>query len=181
LDIRQVKGPVHIPGGWAWLWLVLALVALAAAAFAAYQRWWRKARPAEPKPVVPPHVRARQQLAAALELIGQPEPFCVAVSGIVRVYLEERFSLRAPERTTEEFLEELTGSALLSLGQQQGLAGFLTRCDLVKFARYDPGEPELLDLHDAAVRLVDETEPRPLEAVGSSAMAPCLSPDNPAS
>ena len=67
--------------------------------------------------------------------------------------------LRAPERTTEEFLGELRGTGRLSDLQQSLLGDFLTRCDLVKFARHEPSEPELRALHDAAVRLVEETEP----------------------
>ena len=29
----------------------------------------------------------------------------------------------------------------------------------MKFARYEPGEPELRELHGSALRLVEETEP----------------------
>lgn len=48
---------------------------------------------------------------------------------------------------------------MLTALQQQSWGDFLTRCDLVKFARYEPREPELRELYDAAVRLVEETEP----------------------
>jgi hypothetical protein len=99
-----------------------------------------------------------------LALIGQPEPFCTLVSDTLRVYLEERFRFHAPDRTTEEFLDELQSSPMLSLPQKQSLGDFLVRCDLVKFARYEPGEPELRALHDAAVRLVDETAPPSLSS-----------------
>ena len=30
----------------------------------------------------------------------------------------------------------------------------------MKFAKYEPGEPELRDLHGSALRLVEETEPQ---------------------
>src|SRR5262249_25666994 len=110
-------------------------------------------------PVTPPHVRARQKLQEALALIAQPRPFCIMVSDTIRWYLEERFSFRAPERTTEEFLYELQGTDLLTPDQKTSLGEFLQRCDLVKFARYEPGEPELRDLHDSALRLIEETEP----------------------
>jgi hypothetical protein len=158
LDIREVKPPVPVGGGWGWLgWAVLvaALAGLAAGLW-----WYRRRRRLVPVPalVIPPHIIARDKLRAALGLLGQPEPFCVAVSQIIRVYLEQQFHLHAPERTTEEFLEELRSSALLGLEQKRRLADFLMRCDLVKFARYEPGEPELRDLYDAAVRLVEETE-----------------------
>jgi hypothetical protein len=110
-------------------------------------------------PVIPPHVRARQRLQEALALIGRPREFCILVSDTVRLYLEERFDFRAPERTTEEFLHELRGTELLTRDQKESLGEFLNRCDLVKFAKYEPRQPELQDLHGSALRLVEETEP----------------------
>jgi hypothetical protein len=171
-DIRQAKPPVALPSGWAWAWSLLLLLALAAAGYWAWRRWRKRPPPAEAERLVPPHVRARERLRAALALLGQPEPFCVEVSQTVRVYLEECFNLRAPERTTEEFLEELQTSPLLALGQKRSLADFLMRCDLVKFARYEPREPELRDLYDAAVRLVEETEPLSLATAPPAAAPP---------
>lgn len=112
-----------------------------------------------PVPVIPPHVRAKQKLQEALALISEPKPFVIAVSDAARHYLEERFEFRAPERTTEEFLHELKRTNLLMDQQKESLGEFLQQCDLVKFARYEPGEPELRELHGAALRLVEETEP----------------------
>ena len=43
--------------------------------------------------------------------------------------------------------------------QKESLGEFLQQCDLVKFAKYEPGEPEMRELHGAALRLVEETEP----------------------
>lgn len=160
-DIHDIKPPVPIPD-WSWVWWVLAAAALAALAL----WWWRrqKARapekPAEvsPEQLIPPHVRAKRRLEEALRLLDQPKPFVIAVSDALRQYLEEQFDLHAPERTTEEFLDEVQSSPLLDAGQKALLADFLTRCDLVKFARYEPAERELRDLHAAALRLVIETE-----------------------
>lgn len=158
VDIRDIKPPVQIPSGWAWLVWTVAILAITSMAWWAWRRWRRKASQPTPEIIVPPHFRAREKLRAALTLIGQPEPFCVLVSGTIRVYLEERFELNAPDRTTEEFLDQLQASSMLSLAQKRGLADFLTRCDLVKFARDEPSEPALRDIYDAAVRLVEETE-----------------------
>ena len=94
-------------------------------------------------PPVPAHVRAKQKLEEALALISQPKPFVIAVSDTARIYLEERFDFRAPERTTEEFLRELDGTELLLPEQKESLGNFLESCDLVKFAKYEPGENEL--------------------------------------
>jgi len=159
-DIRDIKGPVPIPAGWTWLAWTLGALAVALAAFFLVRRWLRKRRTvAAPQVIIPPHVRARARLNAALRLLYEPKPFCIEVSDTVRWYLEERFEYRAPERTTDEFLEELQSSPLLSLSQKQSLADFLCRCDLVKFARYEPTELELRSLHDGALRLVEETAP----------------------
>ena len=95
----------------------------------------------------------------ALALISQPKPFVIAVSDTARTYLEERFQFHAPERTTEEFLRELAGTKLLLPEQKESLGDFLASCDLVKFAKYEPGENELRELHGSALRLVEETEP----------------------
>lgn len=159
-NIRDIKPPIQIPNGWEWLWWTLgALAALAILYFA--WRYWQKRRSQIPvEPPLPAHVRAKQMLDKALELLAQPKPFCILVSDTVRVYLEERFNFRAPERTTEEFLRELSATDLLLPDQKDSLGKFLESCDLVKFAKYEPGENELHELHSSALQLVEETEPK---------------------
>ncbi len=159
-DIRDIKPPIEISDGMVWLWWGLIVFALAVAAFL----WWRwlknrKLNIVLPPPI-PPHVRAKQKLAEALALISQPKPFVIAVSDTARAYLEERFNFRAPERTTEEFLRELGGTKLLFPEQKESLGDFLESCDLVKFAKYEPGEIELRGLHGSALRLIEETTPK---------------------
>lgn len=158
-DIRDLKGPVEIPQDWAWLWWALPLLAaLLARKF--LRRWIGKwfGKGGVKVAVVPPHVRAKQRLQAALARISDPRLFCFEVSETLRVYLEDRFTLRAPERTTEEFLSELQTSGALNAEQKEKLADFLQSCDLVKFARFEPTEEALRELHDSALRLVDETQ-----------------------
>ncbi len=158
-DIRDIKPPIEITDPWAWLGWTLGALALVIAAVLLWRWWQKRRRQIALVPPVPAHVRARQQLDEALALIGQPKPFVVAVSGTARTYLEERFDFRAPDRTTEEFLRELSGTALLDREQKNSLGAFLQSCDLVKFARYEPRETELRELHGAAVKLVEETGP----------------------
>jgi hypothetical protein len=166
LQLRDIKPPVHIPSPYAWLWWTLGALGLAALAYLAW-RWWQNRPAPPPPPPVPPHERALCALEEALQLIRQPREFCIRVSDVLRLYLEERFDFAAPERTTEEFLQELQTTPRLSEKQKDLLGDFLQRCDLVKFAKYEPTEVELRDLHEAAVRLVQETVPRP-EPVAST-------------
>jgi hypothetical protein len=157
-DIRAIKPPVEIPSGWLWAAWVGAALLLVSAAVVGVIWWRRRSTRAVPVVIVPPHVRAKNRLREALALITDPRAFCIAVSSALRVYLEERFNFRAPERTTEEFLLDLQATTLLSTEQKLSLANFLQECDLVKFARVEPNENELRRLHDAALRLVDETQ-----------------------
>lgn len=155
-DIRAVKPPLELSHPSLWLWIVLGLLA-AAAAYLWHRRRHRAPLPAPP-PSVPPHLAAKERLRQALLLLHDPRLFCIHVSAAIRFYLEERFHFHAPERTTEEFLLELQQSPLLAPDQKESLADFLQRCDLVKFARHEPPETELRDLHESAARLVDETQ-----------------------
>jgi len=157
--LRDIKPPVEIPTGWVWVFWIVGALLVAAIAYFAWRYWQKHRTQAAIVPIIPPHVRAKQKLQEALGLLGQPREFCIMVSDTIRYYLEERFTFRAPERTTEEFLYELRQTDLLMPDQKESLGEFLKRCDLVKFARYEPGEPELRDLHASALRLVEETEP----------------------
>jgi hypothetical protein len=166
-ELRDIKPPVIIPSGWQWVLWAAGALAVAAALNLAWRYWQKRRLLVPPVPIIPAHVRAKQKLEEALALIGQPREFCILVSDTIRWYLEERFDFRAPERTTEEFLHELKGTNLLTPDQKSSLGEFLNRCDLVKFARYEPAEPELRELHASALRLVEETEPSPLSETAS--------------
>jgi hypothetical protein len=157
--LRDIKPPIDLWNGPAWLWWLLGLLIVLAIAAFLFWKFRKKSAVTITVPVIPPHVVAKQRLEQALTLIAEPKPFCVAVSDTVRWYLEERFTFRAPERTTEEFLHELQNTDLLLPDQKASLADFLSACDLVKFARYEPGEMELRELHSSAMRLIEETEP----------------------
>jgi hypothetical protein len=157
--LKDIKPPVEIPSGWAWVWGVFGALLLAALLYFGWREWQRRRALVPVVPLVPAHIRAKQRLHEALALLAHPREFVIAVSDTLRWYLEQRFQFHAPERTTEEFLHELQSTQLLMAAQKDSLAEFLQRADLVKFAKYEPAEPELRELHAAALRLVEETEP----------------------
>lgn len=157
-QLADIKGPLDIRSPGAWIRIAALLIA-AGGLLAALWWWWRRRPEKAPGPGESPADRARRRLHAALDLRHDPERFATRVSEIVRTYLEERFGLQAPDRTTEEFLVELQTSVALESGHKDLVGGFLTTCDLVKFARAEPGPAEIDALHDAAARLVEETAP----------------------
>lgn len=160
--LRDIKPPVEIPDYLMWILIGLCiLLALAVLVGLGILIWALARKKLAPPPVPPPHVIAKRKLREAMSKINEPEIFTVLVSNAVRTYLEQQFQLHAPERTTEEFLHELQSSNRLADNVKASLGEFLSRCDMVKFAKYEPTQMELEDLHNAAMRIVEETEPRP--------------------
>jgi hypothetical protein len=175
LSFQEAPKPlIAIPNFWLWVIWISAILVLCVVAWLLWRYWRKKAAAVSAAPPVPAHVRARHALQAALSLLSDPKAFSIAVSGAIRGYLEERFEFHAPDRTTEEFLYELQGTNLLTTEQKLSLGDFLANCDLIKFARYEPTEVELRALHAAALKLVNETEPRwaPAAIQASVAAAP---------
>ena len=146
-------------------WLRTAGIALLALCLLGLGIWFARRRRVVPPPpptvAVPPHVKALRELqrlrAAPRSDAAQMDAFYVATSDVLRRYLEERFGLHAPERTTEEFLLELEAGGPLSVTQCRELRRFLDQCDLVKFAAQRPEEAVHLATLGAAEQLVQET------------------------
>ena len=93
---------------------------------------------------------------------GKVQDFYVELSNIVRHYIENRFQLKAPEMTTEEFLLTLKESTVLNSEQKSLVKDFLSHCDMVKFAKYFPQKDEIDSSYESAKNLVDQTRERAL-------------------
>lgn len=89
---------------------------------------------------------------------GRIKEFYEKLSACLRQYIENRFRLRAPEQTTEEFLEQLKSSDALKLEHKQELQKFLEHCDLVKFARYQPSDEQINASLTMAEEFVEKTK-----------------------
>lgn len=167
-DIHDIKGEaaVDVPVPPIVWWLAgggaLLLVAIVAIVILVLKR--RAARPAPPVPVVPAHIWAFDELdrleAAGLVERGAFHAFYFRLSDIVRQYIERRFGLMAPERTTEEFLRDAGRSAVLSADDREQLGGFLGAADMVKFALHEPSSAESRDALAAARDFVERTRRR---------------------
>jgi len=152
-----------------WAWIALAVLAVLAAAFLALRKFLSTPRTIlHMAPAIPPYQIALDALAALRSKSwiqeGQVEPFYLALSGIVRRYLEGRFGLRAPEQTTEEFIRDALHAKCLSDTHRDLVAGFLEQSDLVKFARHTPGPSDMHNALDSAECLVRETLPAQVAA-----------------
>jgi len=88
---------------------------------------------------------------------GQLKVFYERVSNILRYYVEDRFNIKAPERTTEEFLNELKFDYTLAVGDKDSLEQFLRHCDLVKFAKHEPDDEQVRLTVDLVRDFIDRT------------------------
>lgn len=160
-DIRDIRGPKNFDRN-AWLYIFPALCVLLII-LAVFALIFSKKRKQERKtPPAPAHVVAYEALTA-LEIKdyirkGRIKAYYTELSDIVRQYLENRFNIRAPEMTTEEFLIQVKASGALSPEHKALVRDFLMNCDLVKFARHQPGGEEAGMIFSSAKRLIDQTK-----------------------
>ena len=162
--IKDIKGPVALFERLArnrTRGIIIAVCAALALAGIIHVIITRLRRPTPPPPPVPAHERAYAALRAlfAQHLVeaGHIKEYYFALSLILRYYIEDRFALRAPEQTTEEFLQTLGASGTFVQRYQEVLTKFLHECDLVKFANHEANAADAARTHDCAVQFIEET------------------------
>jgi hypothetical protein len=147
-DIRDIRGPKYLLPDWLWPAIIGGAVLLALGVYGLWRR--RSSRAAR---VLLPHEIALQRLEeiGALMVPARAREFSIAVSDIVRLYIEQKFKVTATRRTTEEFLRDLLGSSDAALARHQGLLGeFLHQCDFVKFAALSLTQQNMESLRQSA-------------------------------
>ncbi len=83
--------------------------------------------------------------------------FYFRLSMIVRRYIDQRFDLTAPERTTEEFMQEAQRTLKLPEGYRTTAYSLLQAYDMVKFARHEPAFTEYERLRADFLYFIDLT------------------------
>jgi hypothetical protein len=165
---------------WPWILAAIALVALVAGFW-----WWRRRR--RPRAEVVPLVRQRPADEVALEALrrletrrlpldGRLQEHWVAVSEILRRYLEDGFGVAALEETTEEILFDLErhGFDRAHVLQFRSLSD---AGDLIKFAKREATIEESVQALEharvfvtaTAVRMRPLSEPETMAAVAGAA------------
>ena len=138
--IRDIAGPVdYFPYP---TWMVVVACAIAAVLLGIIiffiVEWLRR-----PKVVIKPLPRT-----VALEALGklrpqartlEPYPFSIAVSEVLRTFVENNYKVPALEQTTPEFLGAIAQNPHFTANDRKLLAGFLEACDEIKFARAGGG------------------------------------------
>ena len=162
-------------GGPPWMWILLGgglLIIVGTGSVLAWRVLGTKRRIAEQRSAYEDAIAA----LTSLKKRGAPgaddaDRWFVELSAIVRTYLEHRYNIRAPELTTEEFLQEAARAREVTAEHRAQLTAFLERCDRVKFAGYRPDETESLATLDAARAFVEDTRLREAQPEASTSTA----------
>lgn len=121
-------------------------------------RFVKKEKPAEPA-----HVVAYRELeklrSEELWQKGEVKEFYSRLSDILRRYIDGRFSIQSPELTTDETVRKLQRSGFVKNDLLASVKGILSDSDMVKFAKYIPGEEINKASLEEAKRFVDMTRP----------------------
>lgn len=143
---KAIKGPVDEPYTWReilpWVALGLAIIALVLFLVRYFIRR-KKNLPVfvRPKPTLPPHVLAINQLEELrLEKVwqnGNVKEYHTRLTDILREYLENRYHFDAMEMTSDEILDEIE-TLKVNKEASSKLAGLMQLADLVKFAKGQP-------------------------------------------
>jgi hypothetical protein len=162
-ELAEMAGPVELANSdqrWSRSTLLLMTTLVAVLAATIVLLWVARRRQ---QPTTPPNPCE----IALLELdrlwrtelhLRDVKQYYVRLTSIVRQFLEQTTGLRAPERTTEEFLNEVHRDVRYSPQRRERLGRFLESADLVKFAAYQPSEADIRSAWEQACNLVNPTE-----------------------
>jgi hypothetical protein len=87
-------------------------------------------------------------------------PFYFAVSEVIREYLGGRYGFDSLELTTDELVAQLRKQSGREMVISE-IEGWLSACDLVKFAKISPSAAEARGALESAIRIVTSTRPVP--------------------
>jgi hypothetical protein len=117
------------------------------------------------RPALPPHVEAIRRLEALrnqkLPQNGKHKQYYSGITDILRDYLERRFGIRAMEMTSGEIVEAVDTprrAGEVDDKRFDDLADLLRTADLVKFAKWVPGEADDDKAYYDAYYFVEETK-----------------------
>jgi hypothetical protein len=152
-EFHDISGPVDyfLLQPWMIFCVVAGTLLLIGLTIWLIKRWRNR-----PVAVQTPRQRALDLLARVETEIDKltPYQFSIRVSDILRRYVTEQYQLPVTRQTSVEFLNALAATSPFSADEQSLLSDFLSRCDLIKFARYEATREDSRLLLDEAERFV---------------------------
>ena len=157
-EFRDIKNVVDMPvpaePSYAWIWWTLGgggLLAIATVAVVILRR--RRELSPDQRALADLDALANSDLLAQ----GEFDVFYTTLVDILRIYIEQRFSIAATRQTTREFLEKVRDDARLAGDVKSQLDAILKVADQVKFGRFAPGNTQMQTATDHARQFVRQT------------------------
>jgi hypothetical protein len=151
-DIRAARAIIEIPApaqpSYFWWYVALGVFLFSLAGLILW-RWLSSRRPA-----ISAMSRALKALRALEERQAQldDEAFAAEAADVLRAYVAVAYGIAAPQRTSEEFLQECLQRKIIADPSLEKLRGFLKACDIAKFAS---GSLTGLDRQDMLAQVKD--------------------------
>lgn len=144
-----------------WVLIVLAVLALLGWEIRRLAKQ-RREKKLPPEMLLSPYERARFRLrrldGEKLLDEGRVKDFYIALTDVVRLYLDEQFGIPAPESTSDQTLRDVR-RLHLTRQQYDKLRELLLDADLVKFAKMFPSEQENLRYRRYTEEIVESLRP----------------------
>lgn len=147
-----------------WILLGFAILLLILLAIYMYMRWKRN-KPIffKPKKVEPPYIVAMRELQKLKEdKVWQQDKvkqYYTRLTDILRVYIEDSFTIQAMEKTSQEILQDIEKVDLSQKYPLIKLREMFTIADLAKFAKYTPAPDENERAYITVAEFVEATKP----------------------
>lgn len=127
--------------------------------------WLTSKKPGIPPPPVPAHLHALRRIRELKESRvwqqSDVDACAVALSSILRRYIEDRFDIHAPGQTTEEFFDQIDKESPWPQKEQPELNHFFEVTDRIKYAAERPDTAVLEELLAATRSFVENTKENP--------------------
>ena len=136
-----------------WLVFVIAFVVLSLVGLVV---WWFLQRRKPALPAKAPRdiaIEELEQIRSEIERMN-PYQFSIRVSDILRRYVSQQYGVPATRQTSIEFLAAAAKAPSFSTDDKSLLEDFLSRCDLIKFAKYEATTSDSELLLEEAIRFV---------------------------
>ena len=136
-----------------WLVFVIAFVVLSLLGGVVW--WFMKRRKPELPPKAPRDIALGELEQIRPEIATMnPYQFSIRVSDILRRYVTQQYGVPATRQTSIEFLTAAAKAPSFSADDKSLLEDFLSRCDLIKFAKYEATTSDSELLLEEAIRFV---------------------------
>lgn len=154
-----------------WIWLTIILTLLIAGVLGWYFYFRKDKEIIEIRPELPAHQIALQKLSSLKkkDLIkkGKEKEYYSEIAEIIRVYLENRYQVKALELTTNEIINRLKFENV-NPDHKFSLREILETADLVKFAKAKPSETDNENVLFKAEEFVRNTKHIPEESTNEN-------------